>query len=220
MSLDLGKLQRSKNTADLVADALRSAILQGKLSSGQQLKQDEIAAQFKVSKIPVREALVQLQAEGLVRLFPNRGAEVSALTVDDIAEIYTIRSSLEPIALQRAVPHLKAADFTAVENILGEIDHEEDMTRWAELNWAFHERLYQPARLPRLVSVTQMLYNNVAPYLLQNYLDAEYLQESQRQHRAIVDACRDGDAELAVKRLLDHLGDPLTVFDSLLNDEN
>jgi DNA-binding GntR family transcriptional regulator len=216
MGLGIGEIQQTKNTAELVADALRSAILQGKLSSGQSLKQDEIAGEFNVSKIPVREALVQLQAEGLVRLIPSRGATVSRLSYNEISEIYTIRIALEPIALRRAIPLLTDADFHKMDRILHAIDHETDMSKWAELNWAFHSAMYAPANLPRLTTTVQTMYNNVARYLLHNYLDRDYLAESQEQHRAILEACKQNDADLAVQRLLDHLGDPVKVFTDLV----
>ncbi len=220
MSLGIGSsISPTKTTADRIADALRSAILQGKLHSGQSLKQDQIADEFSVSKIPVREALVQLQAEGLVELIPSRGATVSHLTYNDIAEIYMIRSALEPIALRRAIPHLTEKDYAQAEHILTQIDHETDMTQWAELNWEFHEGLYRPAELPLLSATVRTMYNNVARYLLHNYLDADYLAESQKQHRDILAACRAGDAKLACERLLDHLGDPVKVFADLIEND-
>lgn len=212
MSLGLGSIAPTKNTAELIADALRSAILQGKLHSGQALRQDEIASEFSVSKIPVREALFLLQAEGLVSMLPSRGAIVSHLTLEDISEIYTIRLSLEPIALARSVPEYNDADFAQVESILSQIDHESDLTKWAELNWAFHAALYAPAQMPRLTQITRMLHNNVARYLLKHYLDHEYLAVSQAQHREIVALCKRRDIDGAVAALRLHLHDPVDVI--------
>ncbi len=217
MTLGIGDAIQPKNTSELIADALRSAILQGKLRSGQSLKQDEIANEFSVSKIPVREALVQLQAEGLVRMIPSRGATVTRLTIDEITEIYTIRSALEPIALRRAIPHIKPTAYHDIEQILNKIDYEDDMSKWAQLNWDFHAALYRAADMPRLVHTVQTLYNNVARYLLHNYLDRDYLAESQRQHREILDACRAQQIDHATELLLHHLGDPVQVFAGLLD---
>src|SRR5690606_18587548 len=90
MGLGLSKIAPAKNTPAMIADVLRSAILTGKLQSGQYLKQDEIAAELKVSKIPVREALVQLQGEGLVTMLPSRSARVSHLSLAEVDEIYTM----------------------------------------------------------------------------------------------------------------------------------
>ncbi|MDR7541769.1 MAG: GntR family transcriptional regulator, partial [Armatimonadota bacterium] len=90
----------------MVADVLREAILRGILLAGQQLRQDEIARELGVSHIPVREALRQLEAEGLVRLRPYRGFEVSELSPEEVEELYEIRIPLECQALRLAFPHL------------------------------------------------------------------------------------------------------------------
>ena len=219
MGLGIGDIQTTKNTANLVADALRSAIVQGKLLGGQSLKQDEIAAEFKVSKIPVREALVQLQAEGLVSLIPSRGATVAELTLKEVDEIYTIRVAMESIALRKAIPLLTAKDFIDAERILENIDHETDMTKWAELNWAYHETLYRPSQMFRLIQITKNLHNNVARYLLNNYLDKVYLEESQRQHRQLLKYCKDDNINDAIATLEHHLGDPVAIFAEILGQK-
>lgn len=217
--MDLGDIQLGKNTATLIADALRSAILQGKLQSGQSLRQDEIAAEFRVSKIPVREALVQLQAEGLVQLIPSRGAMVSELTSVDVGEIYAIRLALEPVALRKAIPRYISSDFLLMESILDRIDQEEDRTKWAELNWEFHETLYRPSGMPRLIQIVKHLHNNVARYLLRNYLDDESLSQSQHQHREIMALCRERNLDAATVLLIRHLSDPVEIVTSLLKHE-
>ncbi|MDX1995586.1 MAG: GntR family transcriptional regulator [bacterium] len=211
MGLDLGDIQRNKNTSEMIATALRSAILRGKLQSGQALRQDEIAAQFNVSKIPVREALVQLQAEGLVKLNPSRGAVVSSLSLEEVDEIYTIRLALEPMALRRAFPNFTPRDFMQGEHILNKIDHETDLTRWAELNWEFHEALYRPAKMPHLLRTIHDLHNNVVRFLVHT-IDRSQLDISQRQHRELLALCRAGDIEGACVLLQEHLCSPVTMF--------
>lgn len=216
MGLGLDRIKPTKNTANRIADALRSAIVQGKLTSGQSLKQDEIAAEFQVSKIPVREALVQLQTEGLVDFIPNRGAMVTRLTLDEVKEIYTIRIALEPIALRAAAPHLTNHDFRQLETILSRIDDTTDMTQWAELNWEFHSLLYAPSGMERLITITKNLHHNVARYLLTNYLKPEQITESQRQHREMVTLIKQGEIDRACDLLREHLGDPVDIFASFL----
>lgn len=217
MGLDLGlgsgsvNIQYSKNTPDLIADALRSAILQGRLKEGQALRQDEIAAAFKVSKIPVREALVQLQSEGLVRLNKNRGAVVSTLTFNEVEEIYTMRLALEPIALRRAIPKMRASDFVQAEHILNKINHTADHRTWAELNWEFHESLYIPAQMPHLIQTVREFHNNVVRFLV-HYIKDDQLAKSQAQHRDLLALCRAGDVEAACTLLHQHLQDPPTLF--------
>lgn len=210
--MKLDAIQPTKTTSSLIADALRSAIMQGQLREGQSLKQDEIANEFKVSKIPVREALVQLQAEGLVRLIPSRGAVVSRLSPAEINEIYSIRIALEPVALRQAIPHLKEEDLFIAEHTLNKIDAEDDMTRWADLNWQFHSTLYARSEMPLLIQIVQTLHHNVARYLLVNYLNKDYLKRSQQQHRTILEYCRRRDVEAACQTLEDHLHDPMDRF--------
>ena len=195
----------STNTAELIADALRADILQGRLKSSQPLRQDDIAAKFGVSKIPVREALYQLKAEGLVTFIPNRGATVSELSIQEVDEIYTMRIALETTALQRALPRLTIADLTRAEAILTAIDDEQNVARWSELNWEFHATLYAPADLPRLMDWVHTLHVNVARYLVIYLAGLDYQTASQQEHRTIVSACRHGDVETATATLQHHL---------------
>src|SRR5258707_7877836 len=101
-----------------VADKLRDQIIRGEIPEGAQLRQDAIASQFQVSRIPVREALRQLDAEGLIAIVPNRGAIVPALSPDDIEELFSIRALLEPEVLKQSIPHLIEEDFSQAEAIL------------------------------------------------------------------------------------------------------
>jgi DNA-binding GntR family transcriptional regulator len=188
-----------------IADSLRADILRGNLKSGQALKQDEIAAQFGISKIPVREALIQLKAEGLVNFYPNRGAFVSELSAAEADEIYVMRIALETAVLARAIPNLTVAHLKHAEEILNAIDQEENIAKWGELNWEFHATLYAPASLPRLMDTIKALHTNIARYLVLYLAGMAYQKKSQKEHRAILSACRHGDTEKAVTYLEDHL---------------
>ncbi len=204
MSLNIGSLKRGSNTAGLIADALRNAIMNGSLKSKQPLRQDEIAAEFGVSKIPVREALFQLEAEGLVTFYPNRGAIVSELSAAEAREISIMRTALETVALQEAIPKLKPVDFSKAEGILNAIDHETDYFKWGQLNLEFHTTLYQPCEMPRLINTVRMLHVNVARYFI-IFQAMEYRDKSQKEHRDILAACRQGDIDLACAHLKVHL---------------
>lgn len=197
-----------KITTDTVAHitrSLRSDILQGKLKSKVPLRQDEIATRFGVSKIPVREALFQLKAEGLVAFFPNRGAVVSELSADEVDEIYIMRIALETQALQRAIPHLTIANLAQAEEILETIDQEENIARLGELNWEFHVTLYSPANLPRLIEAVRVLHDNVNRYIIIYLSSIDYQKHSRLQHKEILDHCRHGDVEAALEHLEHHL---------------
>ena len=193
------------NTPEYIAGALRYAILQGRYGANQPLRQDQIAEELGVSKVPVREALVQLKAEGLVTFLPNRGAVVTELSAEEVDEIYTMRIALETNALERAIPNLQSADFIRARGVLEILEGEPDRVQWSELNWEYHATLYQAARMPRLLNTIEMLHNNVARYLI-IYLDRLSAQDlSQQQHWAIFNACQEREIITANKYLTNHL---------------
>jgi len=101
-----------------VADRLRDQIIRGIIPEGAQLRQDAIAKEYRVSRIPVREALRQLEAEGLISIVQHRGAVVRALSPDDVEELFTIRALLEPELLKLSIPHLTEKDFADADKIL------------------------------------------------------------------------------------------------------
>lgn len=190
----------------MVAEVLREAILRGILVAGQQLRQDEIARELGVSHIPVREALRQLEAEGLVRLRPYRGFEVSELSVEEVEELYEIRIPLECQALKLAMPHLTEQDLERAAQILDAIDAEDEPSRWSQLNTEFHAVLYAPSRRQRLLNLIRMLRTNVDRYLRLYISVMHRKQYSQREHRKILEAIRRRDSEAAVAALEEHLG--------------
>ena len=189
----------------MIAEALRRDILNGLYKAGRPLRQDRIAEEMGVSKIPLREALVQLKAEGLVEFRPRRGALVSELTSSEAEEIFTMRIALESAAISKAIPHLSNSDFIRAKSVLDIIDSEEDRSQWGDLNWEFHSTLYKAARMPRLLNTIFNLHNNVTRYLIL-YLDQlSASDQSQKEHRAMLNACRAGKTDEAVKVLVDHL---------------
>ena len=101
----------------MITLSLREAILSGELNGGVQLKQEDLAAKFNVSMSALREALKTLEAEGLVKFFPNRGAIVSELSAEEAQEIFDIRLFLELGALEMAIPNLSGEELTAAERV-------------------------------------------------------------------------------------------------------
>ena len=207
-------------TSESIAGALRADILCGRLQGGQPLKQDEIAVQFGVSKIPVREALMQLKAEGLVDFYPNRGAFVSELSAAEADEIYIMRIALEKEILARAIPYLTVSDFKQAGELLAVMDREENIARWGELNWEFHAMLYAPAGLPRVMETLRALHTNIARYLVLYLAGMEYQKKSQREHRSLLKACRTGEIEKARVILEEHLLSASTQLVKYLNKQS
>ena len=203
-------LPTPKSTADLIADKLRDAILKGELEIGQPLKQDQIAAELAVSKIPVREALAQLRKEGLVDIRPNRGAIVSSLSFEEIEEIFDMRLALETVALKKAIPNMTSADISGAERILLALDHTNDIRQWIQLNWEFHQAIYRPSRMFRLLETVTSLNANVTRYVtLSGWWDINYLAKPQNEHWQILDYCKRAEIDLAINVLEIHLGGPI-----------
>jgi DNA-binding GntR family transcriptional regulator len=196
----LGVSNRHRTAQDMVAEGLRRGILDGTLESGQPLRQEQIAKDFEVSTVPVREALRQLAGEGLVTLLPNRGARVSKVSYEEAKEITEIRIALESLALRLSVPNITGNDLRQAEDVLDLWDAEEDPATFAALNWRFHTVLYEPARQPRLINMIRSLHASFDLYV-GRYSAAWISLKVPAQQRHIVEACRRGDAEAAIVML-------------------
>lgn len=198
-------LQQQRSTPDLIADALREAILRGIFQEGQSLRQDEIATQFGVSRIPVREALRLLEAEGLVTFHLNRGATVSVLSPAEVQEICEIRSALEVTAIELAIAKLTEPDLEKAAVILEASDRVTDAASWAKLNWEFHATLYAPADRPRLLRMIKTLHTNLDRYVYLYMGQMDDVERMQKEHYQLLDACQQKDTKAAVKLLKRHI---------------
>ncbi len=192
-----------------VADKLRDKIIRGEIPEGAQLRQDAIATEFQVSRIPVREALRQLDAEGLITILPNRGAIVPALSPADIEELFTIRALLEPEVLRLSIPRLSEQDFARAEATLREyvkeLKRDDHVSAWGRLNWEFHSTLYSKAERPHFMSIIQKINNNGERYTrLQLYL-THGIARANEEHHKILKLCRERDADTACALLVEHI---------------
>jgi DNA-binding GntR family transcriptional regulator len=198
-----------QSLSSAVAERLRDKIVRGEYHEGEQLRQDAIAVEFEVSRIPVREALRQLEAEGLIKIVAHRGAVVSALSPDEIEELFEIRALLEGEVLRLSIPGLTEADFEKAEAILQTFDkalkHEEDVRVWGRLNAQFHSTLYSRSNRPHFLSMIQMINNNGDRYTrLQLYLTRAFERASEEHHH-ILELCRKRDVPAACKLLTEHI---------------
>lgn len=190
---------------DLVSDGVRKAIFAGDFEPGAQLRQDELADRYGTSRIPVREALRQLEAEGLVTIHPNRGAVVATLSLDDVLEMLEIRIALECRALRLAVPNMVDVDIDAAAAILKSYDEEPRPQNWGEMNWRFHKALYAPCNRAKLIAMIEANYGHVGRFIRVQVSLAAGKERPQREHHAMLDACRRGDTDTAVRMLEDHI---------------
>ncbi len=190
---------------DLVREGIREAILDGTMAEGTQLRQDELAERFGTSRIPVREALRQLEAEGLIRLEPNRGAVVSSFSLAEIIDMLDIRVALECRALRLAVPNLAAEDFLIAKDILDSYNKEPDPASWGDMNWRFHWTLYAGCHRPRLLSLIEANYGHISRFIRTKVSVATGKDRPQREHEQLLAYCEAGDVEAAVSLLASHI---------------
>jgi DNA-binding GntR family transcriptional regulator len=197
--------EQPRTAAQSIVDALRRAIQSGELEGGTQLGQEELATQFGVSRIPVREALKQLESEGLVSSVPHRGAVVSSLTKLEIRDLFEMMIALERRALRLALPKLTANDFKTATKLLKHLETETDPARWSEAHIGFHHALYKLEGHVRFEQMIRQLRTQIDRYAYVFLTLGEERNQWQREHRRLLEACQAGNLELALAVLEAHL---------------
>jgi DNA-binding GntR family transcriptional regulator len=204
--MDFMRRESPKQSApDMVREGLREAILNGSIAEGKQLRQDELAEQFGTSRIPVREALRQLESEGLVKIVPNRGAIVRSLSVDDVLEMLDIRIALECHALRLAIPNMAEEDFLLADEILESYNREPSPDGWGAMNRRYHLALYAPCHRPRLMAMIEANYGHIDRFVRTQVSMAAGKERPQREHMRILELCREGEIDKAVALLQSHI---------------
>jgi DNA-binding GntR family transcriptional regulator len=198
-------MQGPRTVAEQVANVLREAIANGTIKAGTPLRQDELAEQFGFSRMPIRDALRQLEAEGIVSIHPTKGAHVARMDSAEISEIYALRELLESEALRLSVPGLAGAKLEEAEQVLDQIDAERNVGRWGALNRAFHLALYHACGNRRLLGLIEAHHNAADRYVRILLSNLDYRNRSQAEHRDLLAACRRHDGDKAVSILMQHL---------------
>ena len=197
---------RTGATQEWVFRVLREGIISGKLKGGTQLKQDEVSAALTVSHIPVREALRQLEAQGLVTIHPNRGSTVTQLSRSDLEDMMEIRASISYYIARRAIPLMSEEDLNELQAVIEEQKKAQDIFEEERLNYKFHEVLTRRAKNKVADMFIELIHWNADRYLRGAlYTDPARRGQSIAEHQAILDACRAGDAEKASSLLHDHI---------------
>lgn len=195
-------------TQEWVYRVLRAGIVNGTLPGGMQLKQDEISSALNVSHIPVREALRQLEAQQLVTIHANRGATVTELSRDMLINTMQVRAAISVAMLAVAVPRMTEEDFRALDAILEEQRSTTDLITTENLNIRFHEVLTAKANNPVADMLMEIIHANIDRYLRSGfYSDAADRENSVVEHEKILNACKAGNVEEAVKLLQAHIMD-------------
>ena len=198
---------RSMAARDWVFQVIRTAIVRGELPGDMPLRQDEISTALSVSHIPVREAFRQLEAQGLVRIYPNRGAVVTKLSCKELSDVMDTRILLEVGALRLALPHITEEDLARARELLELFSREKDPIKGAELNLKLHFSLYDPCDNQTLLSLIDQMHANVDRYITPFFGKEEVSAElyTVDEHSQIISACESKETELATAILRTHL---------------
>ncbi|WZO34277.1 GntR family transcriptional regulator [Microbacterium sp. LWS13-1.2] len=194
-------------TGAAIAANLREEILAGTYAPGERIRQDELADRHGASRLPVRDALRILEAEGLVSLIPNTGAWVSRISMAECQEMYRMRERLEPLLVGMNVPLLSSDDAEGLELLAGAMESSTDVEEFLRLDRVFHLSCLQAVETSVLGSTVLNLWNRT-----QHYRRAAtrlfYLEEDRsvhHDHHLIVNAIRQGDADEAEQVLARHI---------------
>jgi DNA-binding GntR family transcriptional regulator len=197
---------------ELVYETLRRAILGGALPGGAHLVQADIAGRLSVSTTPVREALRDLAAEGLVVFRPHIGAVVRELDTAELVELYEIRKALEPLAIRRAAERISPAELAEASALAKQMEGERDPAAWTVLNRKFHDVLEDAAQAPFMRSVLRGVQDVAAIYVARSLISQPArIASGNKEHRALVAALRRHDADAAAALLVAHLDATLQV---------
>ncbi|WP_112320630.1 GntR family transcriptional regulator [Oceanibium sediminis] len=192
-------------TSQPIYDSLRDEILSGAIRPGEPLRQDEIAKRHGISKIPVREALLKLEADGFVLFRKNRGAMVRELSAAELLHLMDIRVALECKALELAIPNMIQSDFDVMHALLKQYAEVETVEHWSSMNQSFHNALYEPCGNAQLLDMIRDIQQRMGPALRLLMTEASGLDRPNEEHHAILSACESGDVTGAVDLLRAHI---------------
>jgi DNA-binding GntR family transcriptional regulator len=190
-----------------VADYLREAILGGGIGPGQRVRQAMVAERFGASRLPVREALRMLEAEGLIENEANKGARVPLLDSREVDIIYQMRERLEPLALSQSIPHLTAGDMRSLEQIQDSIEINSDVRGFLQLDREFHLLTYSGCHFDQLTSMVTRLWNSTQHYrrAFVSSSGPGRMWVINSEHRLLLDAIQRHDTTDAERYLSGHI---------------
>lgn len=214
----LASEQLSPNQARaVIEERLRSAILDGRLPPGTAVRQQELATLFGVSRMPVREALRQLEAQSLLKVEMHKGAVVAPLIDEDAVDTYALRILLESEALRQSIPLLDASDIASARGYIQQLENETRHAEIGRLNRLLHMTLYSKASNRKLLRMIENELNEEERFLRFHLSSMGLGQLTQDDHNALVDAASDKLVDEAVAVLAWHLNSGALVIRNYLD---
>jgi DNA-binding GntR family transcriptional regulator len=217
--------EEPRSVPDIVYQWLREQILLGWLRPGEEIRQELLARQFGTSRVPIREALSRLQAEGLIILRPRRGFAVTALSHDEIVEIFELRMAVEEHAMRIATQERTETDVEEVEALVERMETLDPsaprfLQDWMATNRLFHTRLIECARRKRVSEIALNLRDAIEPYIR---IEANFIGQvdyANIEHRLIFDAFKRNDREEAARISRQHCGSTLSRLVTCIDFDN
>ena len=204
----------------VIEEKLRAAILDGRLPAGVALRQQELATLFGVSRMPVREALRQLEAQSLLRVETHKGAVVAPLINEDATDAYALRILLESEALRQSIPLLTADDVKLAGSYIEQLEVETDYSKIGTLNRMFHMTLYSRAQNKRLLKLVEDGLNEEERFLRFNLKYMGLGKLSQNDHRELLQMAEAGAVDETVHALAHHLNRGVEAINTYLNSRS
>jgi len=193
---------------DVIANDLRERILSGELAEGEAIRQETLAAEYQVSRMPIREALKRLTAEGLVQWAKNRGGSVAKHSLSEIGEIFDLRILIEVDLFRRSIPNLSAGDIARCDGILAQMEasfDENDPGSWGALNHSFHMSLCAAAQRGLTNELLERINLQSDRYVRMHLSVLQQREPAKTEHRALLDLARKGAVDEACMLLEAHI---------------
>lgn len=201
-------LDNYKPLRDVVFESLRTAILEGKLKSGQRLMEVQLAEQLGVSRTPIREAIRKLELEGLVIMLPRKGAYVADMSFKDLIDVLEIRASLEGLAASLASGRRRDEDIEGLEKLAREFEESVksgDIEEVLKKDVEFHEYIFSLANNKKLHQIINSLWEQVHRFRVTYVSDYEASLSLVEEHNKILEAIKEGNCELAKIYATEHI---------------
>lgn len=205
MAKDSGPQSGRISLTEQITTELRRRILNGQLAEGTMLRQERLSSELGVSRIPLREAIRHLEAEGLVVSELHKGTVVSSLSPVELEELFGIRMQLETWLFEAAIPRMTQADFDDAQALIEEASRTGDTDNWGELNWRFHEALYRASGSRIALKLLRSVHDNAARYVNLQLVVMRDVERELSDHHAMLAYARLRDVARGVDMLRNHI---------------
>jgi DNA-binding GntR family transcriptional regulator len=204
------RVAQSLNKKELVRQKLREEIISGRLNPGDAIAERTVAEEFEVSRVPVREALIQLERDGLVEISPGRGAQVRRFNAGNIESLYHLREALEGMAARLAAARTRPMELATFRQKFQDISanpSRKDLVSISRLGDEFHSAVIYGSRNSMIIDISGSIADRVhlARRLSYGHADAASVGKATQEHLGIMEAICGGDPDLAERRMRSHI---------------